>query len=420
MVENQCEVSKMTTAHIPRGTRIPRLQEISFLPIAMLGVTDGIGFEEIRQRLVSHMIEMRESSPATGNTALFRTARGDPKRYVSNVSASLKELMLLGLVEKATVPSSARAALSYASATFAASDKGTKWAELLRDDLRRAYDQLLDMLWQAHPQFKAFLSVLNYEGLAVPLLQWGDIPEPRTRGRYVSALASNATRCLEDEAAGWVASEPEILEAVKGYLEDRYSDARARGREEPYPRNQDFVGACEEALVKFAFEKRGVSIDYISHQMLRRWTKVLGVANYSYHVPSWSALRLWSTAVIEESGDQILARRRTGPAMMQSAIEQLPSVYEEVRRQDPTGSLWLPIYRVRAGICWKLKTPEAVFDKALYQVLAHDADNDIAFGINLDKAQYGSVPPSELPLRLNTKRGVQTYYAMSLVPKRRL
>ena len=343
------------------------------------------------------MIEMRESSPATGNTALFRTARGDPKRYVSNVSASLKELMLLGLVEKATVPSSARAALNYASATFAASDKGRKWAELLRDDLRKAYDQLFDMLWHAHPQFKAFFRVLNSEGLAVPLLQWGDIPKPRTRGRYVSALASNATRCLEDEPSGWAASEPNILEAVRGYLEDRYRDARARGREEPYPKNRDFVSACEEALVKFAFEKRGVSIDYISHQILRRWTKVLGVANYSYHVPSWSALRLWSTAVIEKSGNQVLASRRTGAAIVQSAIEQLPSVYEEVRRQDPTGSLWLPIYRVRAGICWKLKAPEAVFDKALYQVLAGDSDNEITFGINLDKAQYGNVPPYGTP-----------------------
>ena len=64
MLENQCEVSKMTTAHVLPGTRIPRLQEISFLPITMLGVADGIGFEGIRQRLVSHMIDMRESSPS--------------------------------------------------------------------------------------------------------------------------------------------------------------------------------------------------------------------------------------------------------------------------------------------------------------------------------------------------------------------
>lgn len=407
------------TEQIPRGTRIPRLQELSFLPVTMLGVAAGAGFEEIRQRLVSHMIEMRESSPATGNTALFRTARSDPKRYVSNVSASLKELMLLELIQKATVPSSARAALNYTNTTFVASDKGREWAGLLRADLQKAYDHLLGMLWQAHPQFRMFLRELNDESISVPLLQWSDTPEPRTRGHYVSSLVRRASLYLREEPSGWTASESDILGSVRGYLDDRYRDARARGREEPYPKNRDFVNACEEALVKFAFFKRGISLDYISHQILRRWTKVLGVANYSYHVPGRNALRLWCTAEIEEVGDQVLANRRVGPVMIQRAMERLPSVYEQVRRQDPTGSLWVPIYRVRSGICWKLKAPESVFNRALYQVLVGDASDDIPFGINLDKVQYGNVPPSELPLRLTTKRGVQTFYAMSLVPKRR-
>ena len=408
-----------TTEYIPRGTRIPRLQEISFLPVTMLGVADGAGFEEIRQRLVSHMMEMRERSPGTGNTALFSTARGDPKRYVSNVSSSLKELMLLELVEKATVPSSVRAAGNYAHTTFAATEKGREWAALLRDDLRKAYDQLLEMLWYAHPQFRSFLRALNEEGITIPLLQWGELPEPRTRPRYVSHLSSRVAESLENESCGWMASGSDVLTAVKGYLDDRYRDARLRGREELYPRNQDFVNACEEALVKFAFARRGLDIDYISHQIVRRWTKVLGVANFSYHVPRSNALRLWSTAVINESDNQILATRRVGPETVQSAIKQLPGVYEEVRRRDRTGSLWVPIYRVRAGTCWNLKTIEAVFDNALHRILTRDTDPDMPFGINLDRAQYGSVPPSEAPLRMQTRRGTQTYYAMSLVPKRK-
>ena len=412
-------ITTQHTEHIPRGTRIPRLQELSFLPVTMLGVAAGVGFEVLRQRLVSHMTEMRENSPASGNTALFHRARADPKRYVSNVSASLKELMLLELVEKATVPSSARAALNYTNTTFAASDKGREWAELLRSDLQKAYDQLLGMLWQAHPQFRMFLGKLSDNPLSVPLLQWRDTPEPRTRGRYVSSLAHRAAQCLEEEPSGWTASASDILESVKGYLDDRYRDARSRDREEPYPKNRDFVSACEEAIVKFAFARRGISLDYISHQILRRWTKVLGVANYSYHVPGQNALRLWCTTEIDEAGGQILVNRHVGPAIIQRAVEQLPSIYQEVRRQDPTGSLWVPIYKVRAGICWKLKAPESVFDRALYEVLVGDTSDEIPFGVNLDKVQYGTVPPSELPLRLNTRRGTQTFYAMSLVPKRR-
>ena len=400
------------------GARIPRLQEISFLEIAMLGVADGMGFESIRKCLVDHMVAKRENAPSTGNTALFRTARDDPKRYVSNVSAALKELMQLGLVEPATVPSSARSALNYVATTFNTSPKGKAWADLLRNDARSAYEELLGMLWHSHPQLASFLRVVSEEGMVIPLFNWGQIPEPCTRERYLRYMPSYVAKCLRAEASGWSASESDIRGAVEGYLADRYEDAGARGRPEPYPRNRDYVGACEEALVKFAFAQRGVAIDYISQEILRRWTKELGVANFSYHVSGPNALRFWPTAVIDESGDRIVAARHTGTNMIQSAIRTLPEAYRQVRRQEGSHSQWVPIYRVRANVCWTLKTLDGVFDRALYQILAGDSEGEIPFGVNLDPAQYGNVPPSELPLRLSTKRGTQTYYAMSLIPKR--
>ena len=401
-----------------RGTRIPRLQEISFLNVAILGVADGANFEGIRQRLIDHMIDMRENSGATGNTATFRTAKDDPKRYVSNASQSLKELMRLGLVEKATVPSSVRSALNYAATTFLPTPKGQGWTQLLRDDPKSAYDELLDMLWQAHPQFVAFVDAIAAPGMVIPILPWIQLTEPRTRLNYVRSLVSWVVEFIGDEQSGWTATTTEVREAVGEYLNARYEGARARGRNEPYPKNRDFVKACEEALVKFAFSRRGMSIDYISQEILRRWTKELGVSNFSYHVSGANALRLWSTAEIGESNGRITASRRAGAAIVQSAIEQLPIAYEEARRQDRTHSLWVPIYRVRANVCWNLKTTDSVFDRALYQVLSGDFANDIPFGINLEAAQYGNVPPSELPLRLPTRRGLRTYYAMSLVPRR--
>ena len=171
-------------AKVPRGTRIPRLQELSFLEVAMIGVDDGVGFEEIRRRLIDHMVALREESDASGNTARFRIAKDDTHRYVSNVSQALKELMLLGLVDHATVPSSARAAQNYATTTFSASERGTAWVRLLREDWQSAYDQLLDMLWHAHPQFATFLQALEARGVEIPLLQWAEVPAPRTRDRY--------------------------------------------------------------------------------------------------------------------------------------------------------------------------------------------------------------------------------------------
>ena len=402
----------------PSGARIPRLQELSFLTAAMRGVAEGVGFEQIRRNLIDHMIGMRLNSDATGNTAPFRIAKDDPGRYVSNVSEALKELMRLGLVVKATVPSSARAARNYAATTFAPTSEGVAWAQLLQDDLRSAYDHLLHLLWNTHPQFAAFLKEIDGQGLVIPLLPWNQVPEPITRDRYLRLLPRWVSEHLEAAPSGWTASESEIGGSVGQYLTDRYEDARGRGRDEPYPKNRDFVSACEEALVKFAFARRGVAIDYISHQIVRRWTKELGVANYSYHVPGSNALRLWSTASIGESEGRVAAERRIGPAMIERAIDRLAASYEEVRRENQTRALWVPIYRVRASVCWTLRTQDAVFDRALLQVLTGDHQKDLPFGINVDMSQYGNVPPTELPLRLPTKRGMQTYYAMSLVPKR--
>ncbi len=411
-------MSPTGTEEATRSTRIPRLQELSFLEVAMVGVAAGTPFEGIRRGLIDHMVALREESDATGNTASFRTAKDDPKRYVSNVSQSLKELMLLGLVEGAAVPSSARAAQNYTAFAFTATDKGVAWAQLLKEDWPAACDQLLDMLWHAHPQFRAFLSALDIRGLVVPLLPWSETPEPRNRDQYLESLSPWVARHLEAEESGWASSMADIKEAVEEYLNERYENAHARGREEPYPKNRDFVNACEEALVKLAFARCGVALDYISQEVLRRWTKYLGVANFSYHVPRHNALRLWATASIHETGEGVEVNRHVGPEIVQRTTGQLPSAYGEVRRRNQRNTLWVPIHEVRASACWRLGLSDGVFEDALVQVLTGDSNCDIPFRINLDPAQFGTVPPSELPLRLQTRRGIQTYYVMSLIPKR--
>ena len=78
------------------------------------------------------------------------------------------------------------------------------------------------------------------------------MPGLRTRDHYRDFLSIWVARYLEAGQSGWTASESEVRGAVESYLEARYEDARARGREEPYPKNRDFVRACEEALVRFA------------------------------------------------------------------------------------------------------------------------------------------------------------------------
>ena len=105
------------------------------------------------------MIAVSEASPGTGNVASLRNAKANPKRYVRNVSEALKELMRLGLVEKAVLPSSSATAHLYKATEFALTPAGREWAELCRDDRRAAYDALLRMLLRAHPQFGGYLEL---------------------------------------------------------------------------------------------------------------------------------------------------------------------------------------------------------------------------------------------------------------------
>ncbi len=400
------------------GVGIPRLQELDFLLVAHDAAARGAMFDSVRLALIDHMAAARRHDAGTGNNATFQLARENKFRYLSNASDALKELMRLGLLGSAPLPSEAKAAAYYAKATFNVTEAGEHWAHLIQTDRAAAYDELISRLWSIHPQFAGYLRTLRRGAIVVPLAQWTDMKEPRTRDRFVDMLVSKVASGIAAEDAGWQAEEREIRSAIREYIVARLAFATARRRPEPYPRNQDFINACEEALVKFVFTKVGTPLDYITHEVLRRWMRTLGLANFSYYVPGSDALRLWPTAEILDNEKPLMIRRRGGDEYRDQVVATLGEAYEHVRRLDPTAASWVPIYRVRAAVCWRLRVSDAVFDKALREFLARDRGADAPFAANVDPAQYGNVPPSERGLQVETKRGLQTYYSMSLIPRR--
>jgi hypothetical protein len=274
-------------------------------------------------------------------------------------------------------------------------------------------------LMELHPQVTAYLRVLRRGSFVVPLARWGDVPEPRDRKAFIATLAAHAASVADAESVGWDVSPDEIREAVAQYVDRIEQSALTRKRDRPFSRNQDFINACEEAIVKFAWMKAGVGLDYISQEILRRWTRFLSVANFSYHVPGANALRYWATAEIDETRNGVPAvRRRVGAKYREAVLDVLGRAYDTARREDVSAALWVPIYRVRAAACWELKLRDEEFDAALEGLLrANLQSSDLPFGVNVDPAMYGNVPPSERPLRVSTDRGERVYYSMSLVLK---
>jgi hypothetical protein len=399
------------------GTGIPRLQEISFLEVSHVAVVEGKGFDDIRLDLINHMWSKRQETDRTGNQAIHRLTENNPRRYVTNAVEALAELMRLGYLVKAQLPSSSQAADVYRNRKFHLTDKGEAWSSMLKEDEAGAYDHLLRSLWAKHPKFVDFFQIISKGGLIVPLASWNDAPEPRSREGYVDYLVQHASVIVAEEPAGWDATAPELRTAIESYIDDRMAFAERRRRPSPYPRHRDFVGACEEAIVKFAFTRAGSSIDYISQEILRRWTKDLGIANFSYHVPGSGALHLWPTAEIVPSNGELTILRRRGEDHAEAILAKLKPAYEEVRRDD-RASAWVPIYRLRAAVCWQTKLNDAVFDRVFTEFLAGKRGQDLPFRANVDPAQYGTVPPSEAPLRLPTSRGPRSYYSVTLIPNR--
>jgi hypothetical protein len=406
------------------GAGIPRLQEVSYLEVAAQAVHDGSTFEEIRQSLIAHMAAAGALSQGSGNTAARRNASTNPTRYVLNVTEALKELMKLGLLAKATLPSTAKSAHGHRLARYQLTDAGEAWVAALATSRRAGYDQLTMLLLDTHPQFKGFLSAVgaisNDDGKAfiVPLIRWGDVTEPRTRERYVAALAAYAARGVASGSCGWAAGEQEIAAAVGAYVQEIATRAAGRQKPDPFARNQAFVTACEEAMVKFAFGQAGIRVDSISVEILRRWTGTLALVNFSYHAPGPQALRLWPTATVMTSGAGVTnIQRRVGEEWRARVPSTLRTAFDRMRRNEPTGSLWVPIYRIRAAVCWELRIPDSEFDTAVLEMLREERGADLPFRVNLDQSSYGSLPPSERPLIVTTRNGPRVFKSLSLVAR---
>jgi hypothetical protein len=282
------------------GQGLPRLQELAYLETIAKAVVTGHHFEGIRLALVDHIWRVREASPADPlDPAEYRAWRGDEKKYVRNVTDALKELMRLGFIETAILPSSGRSAYAHKEATYRTTSEGQRWVSLLESDRRTAYDDLIPRLVRAHAGFTQFLSVVGAIGdgrssFVVPLLRWSELPpNQRSQQAYRATIGGFIATALASADLGWHSDSFEISLSVNDYLDRVLARAQARDKD-PFATVRTFTQTCEEGLVRLAFSKAGCSIDYVSLEIARRWSRWLGLASYTYHLPGPYALRFWA------------------------------------------------------------------------------------------------------------------------------
>lgn len=401
------------------GSGIPRLQDLAYIEVAIGQVANGATFEQVRRALVQRAADVARESDTDGSYSphKWERAKADIKKHVHNTVDVLKELMRLGWVERHILPSGPNSAYAHADSTFRLTQAGEGWAQLVAVDRRAAYNALTGVLIATHPQFEGFLRLIGARPdsvaahLTVPLLKFNAM-EYRTNGAYLEDFVQFAADAALQGSLGWIA-EPEVISgSVRSYV--RRFEERAEARQKVISRKQ-FAVTCEEAMTRVAFSAAGCKMDYISHELLRRWTRFLGLANFSYYAPGPPALRLWSTATVTGRGDSAVISRRVGKDVRRTALDGTWAVWRD-QRADGAGGMYLPVWQLRAAVCWKQRISDDEFDRALREALAGEHQG-LGLSIHLDQASLRVAPASTKPLVIPSASGLRRVFnVISIAP----
>jgi hypothetical protein len=406
------------------GVGVPRLQEISFLEQTMRSVGASQTYDEIRLGLIGWMETLREGPAASGRYMGVRRKAGaggrQETRFMDNATEALAELMRLGWVERTPLPTTPQALVAYRNRRFALTSSGESWLEELTARPLSARDRLLAALWPVHPQLRAYFTLLASRPITIPTLRLTDVfPDggeqfgPPERRRYLEELATIVIGAGRAGVLGWTL-EPEGLRAgIASVVENRAARAIQQGRPFPYARGQDFTRDCHKGLVAFAFASAGVGIGFTTHEILRRWGRDLGIANFSYHVPdAVPALRCWATAELDTHNGTIAAFRRGAADHADQVLAELPTAYEDARHAQGGGG-FVPVYALRQLVCWRLGLNGGVFDRAVRDLL--QGTRDAPFRITPDRGYAGKVPPTESALVLTDSHGRRSNYLLIML-----
>ncbi|WP_435206811.1 hypothetical protein [Streptomyces sp. bgisy104] len=413
------------------GAGIPRLHELMYIETAAKAVARGEPFERIRLAMVDQAEQSARRADQDGSfdPAKWVAQRSNPSKYVHNTVDVLKELMRLGWVERHVLPSSPRSAYAHAHVTFEVTDEGRSWTQLVERDPRMGYNALVGKLLEAHPQFEGFLRLVGARPdsttnhLTVPLLKY-EGSSYENHDEFLRAFVAHVTEAVQEGDLGWTA-EPDIVRmSLHDYVNTAVRRAKARAahraqtdkqsaggrrktkRAVEAPRNppgadltrKRVAALCEEAVVRLAFTSAGCSMDYISHELLRRWCRFLGLANFSYYAPGPQALRLWATGRVSDSGEAVTFQRQVGSDVRHKALLALPRIWRDEAGR-PGGTMYRPVWQVRAAVCWDQRISDEEFDAALAAAYRGEVP-DLEFGIHLDEASLVRIPGSARPFSL--------------------
>ena len=319
----------------------------------------------MREALIASARNSTESSTGTGVISRLH----DEYTYWSPTQEALSELMRLGWMAQATVPSSRRYVDAYRASTYQLTAEGEEAIRLLASNTGAARAKYLDTLTvslaAAHPGFAQLIEVANCEPLLIPEYTQERISSLQGSGTLTGNLARDAISRMVEH---WPTELPQpieedLAESLKEALMRRFPENRVR-----HPSQKDVLDTVDDTVLGFVAKARGIRLDAISFNVCMSWASQLAVLEQSRYVEGWSGRTVWATAQVGEDG----IRRRGFAEAEGPLVAEVRNSFRKLLEFTVGGSAsgYLPIYRVRAQAAFVIRVNLRLVDMVLERLLS--------------------------------------------------
>lgn len=382
---------------------IPRLENINYLFATLRAISsNGMNFEGVRKSLLEQAkitSQQEYGVPRTGYSTsrrLQRARASDAYTYWTNARDAIRELITLGFVETAPVPSKKDYVNRHRATQYKLTGKGDALIQLVRNaDDSGFRDSFFQALYFAHPYLRTFLGKLAESELFVPVFTSGKVDKSRVK--TIESVVDDFLQWFSHQKAGHVEM-ADYVGQVREYLEEKIATTKELN-------TRKLVGLLNETAQRQFLSAYGLHFDNITFDHLVKLMSQFWVINYSYSVPSLDGLVVYSTAEITRNNSSLRIDRHRLADCLADILKEIPLQFIRI------GKSFVPIHELRAAVCYKLRINDQVFDAAIRGI--HQGKSEADYTITLLTDLTETLPPSSSPLRIGDK----SFYTLTLMRK---
>jgi hypothetical protein len=340
---------------------IPRVHRVvEHMRDQLVGIAEGRAtFEDARLRYG----ETQKRLERQGRGRVTASRVSEHEKNWSPATETLSELMRIGALKNARLPSARQFVDAYRTATFELTPNGDELALLAQASRGDFTDALAARLIAAHPYLRRLLFTLEDGPIVCPFVGEGDVQRGRDESFGVAGWGAwGAERIAADVDPARVAHR------VAEHVKRRFGSAP-----QERPSNKAMSEVLTDAMAVSGFEARGLVLDANTIKTLMRWGSDLLLFDQSRYVPEHpNANTVWLACDITAGPDGHPQTARRGFAKHGTAVAKaLIHAYDQQAEALDTmlDRPYLPVHTVRAQAAFETNTMRALGDLVLTQLI---------------------------------------------------